>query len=279
MSRLDGNAYFVVIGLALLPILLGANTRTNFDHADIVDYVEGEKLGILEVKLIPKDASRATVVLKNHSQKPIRVQLPSAFAGVPVLGQADDFGAPLGDDGFGAGGLQGQQTQGNQTVGGGFGGGAGGGGGGFGGAGGLFDVAPKGVRKISVTTVCLEHGKKEPNPRISYSLRPIESFTDDARIHTLCRLIGAGRIEQKSAQALSWHLDGLSWQRLARKVKTKHLNGATEMYFNAKNLHVAQRALTAIRKHLSEREIPASLADSRSDRVQTSRSNTTNSIQ
>lgn len=111
MSRLDGNAYFVVIGLALLPILLGAKTRTNFDHADIVDYVEGEKLGILEVKLIPKDASRATVVLKNHSQKPIRIQLPSAFAGVPVLAQADDFGAPLGDDGLGPVGSKGSKRK------------------------------------------------------------------------------------------------------------------------------------------------------------------------
>ena len=45
------------------------------------------------------------------------------------------------------------------------------------GGGGLFNVPAEKVGKIKVVTVCLEHGKIEPNSRVVYELRPIESFT------------------------------------------------------------------------------------------------------
>ena len=44
--------------------------------------------------------------------------------------------------------------------------------------GGFFDVAPDRVGKIKVITVCLEHGKDDPNPRVPYELRPVDAFTD-----------------------------------------------------------------------------------------------------
>ena len=63
-----------------------------------------------------------------------------------------------------------------------------------GGMGGMFNVAPERVRKFKVGTVCLEHGKKDPNPRVPYELRPIESFTSNTKVHELCamRLDGLG---------------------------------------------------------------------------------------
>ena len=32
----------------------------------------------------------------------------------------------------------------------------------------ILNVAPEGVRKLQVATVCLEHGNKDPNPRVPY---------------------------------------------------------------------------------------------------------------
>ena len=255
MNRLFAKLSPAILMLGLLPLLMAANKRTDFSDAEIVDYAAGNKSGTVEVKLIPKDATRATVVLKNHSKKPLRIKLPSVFVGVPVLAQGDGFGPPGGFDNRGN---QGQQA-GSQAIGGGIAGGQGFPGGGRGGQG-LFNVAPDGVRKIVVTTVCLEHGKKDPNPRIAYSLRPIESFTKDEQVHSLCRRLGQGRIDQKSAQALSWHLNGLTWQQLASKVKTRHVNGTNEMFFGARNLRVAKQTLTSIEKRVAEQAESTSLA-------------------
>ena len=121
-------------------------------------------------------------------------------------------------------------TGGNQNQGVGGGGGYGGGGGGQMG-GGAFDVAPEKVAKIKVETVCLEHGKKEPNARVPYELVPIERFTSDARVQELCKLLGTGQLDQRAAQAAAWHLaNQMSWEDLLNK-KIHHLIGGDEAYF------------------------------------------------
>jgi len=197
--------------------------------------------GQIEVKMIPKNSAEAMVLMRNRTEKPLRIELPEAFAGVPVLAQ---FGGGIGggDQGFGGGG---------QGLGGGFGGGGGGfGGGAQGGGGGFFNIGPDRVVKIKVPTVCLEHGKPEPNPRIPYRLQPIESYTDQGDVIELCKMLGRGEIKQTSAQAAAWHLtDGLSWAELAHKVKLRHLNGATQMYFTPSELAQAQRIVAeAVRR-------------------------------
>jgi hypothetical protein len=126
----------------------------------------------------------------------------------------------------------------------GFGGGMGGMGMGGMGMGGFMNVGPDRVGKFKVATVCLEHGKKDPNPRVPYEMKPIESFTQKAELIELCKMLGRGEIDQVSAQAAAWHLsDGLSWQELARKVKIRHLNGQTKLYFNPQQLQQALRAV------------------------------------
>ena len=112
------------------------------------------------------------------------------------------------------------------------------------GMGGFFNVGPDRVAKLKVQTVCLEHGKEDPNPRVPYALRPIESFTQKAELIELCKMLGRGEIDQVSAQAAAWHLsDGLSWQELAQKIKINHLNGQTELFFNAQQLQQALRVV------------------------------------
>jgi hypothetical protein len=191
----------------------------------------------IDVKLIPKNAEQATVIIENKTDKPLSIKLPAAFAGVPILAQA---GGNLGGGNVGGGRNNFGGGGGNQ----GFGGGMGGMGMGGMGMGGFFNVGPDRVAKLKVQTVCLEHGKEDPNPRVPYALRPIESFTQKAELIELCAMLGRGEIDQVSAQAAAWHLsDNLSWQQLAQKIKIKHLNGQTEMFFNAQHLQQALRAV------------------------------------
>ena len=106
----------------------------------------------------------------------------------------------------------------------------------------MFNVAPERTHKVKVKTVCLEHGKKDPNPRVPYKIVPIKKFTTNPNVHHVCAMLGRGEVDQVSAQAAAWHLrDKMTLQQLARKIKVKHLNGTVEMYFSPRNLHLATR--------------------------------------
>jgi len=57
------------------------------DKVKTVELFAAMASGALDVKVIPKNSKSATVLIENKSDGPVRVQLPEAFAGVPVLGQ------------------------------------------------------------------------------------------------------------------------------------------------------------------------------------------------
>jgi hypothetical protein len=94
------------------------------------DVLAAEAAGLVEVRFIANDARSAQVVVTSLVDRPLTIQLPPAFAGVPVLAQQGGAGA-----GFGSGGIGGAPQSvggGGAQGGGGLGGGAGGGGGGGG---------------------------------------------------------------------------------------------------------------------------------------------------
>lgn len=232
-----------------------------------VELFAGIASGEIEVQLVPKDATEATVVFKNKSDKAVSIKLPEAFAGVPVLGQAlgagggfggGGFGGPGGGGGFGGGG------GGNQGFGGGFGGGAGGGGfggggGGFGGGGGggFLNLEPEKVGRVKIETVCLEHGKKDPHSAIKYEIRPIESFKDQPEVAEACKMLARGEASQNIAQAAVWHItDGLSWDQLAAKNRVELRNGYTEKWFSHEELLYAQQAVAAAVLRAKKSETP-----------------------
>jgi hypothetical protein len=203
-----------------------ADTAAQPQSKTAVDLFDAMKSGQVDVKYIPRDSREGQLLVTNKTDQPLTVKLPDAFAAIPVLAQAA----------AGAGGNGNRKSYNNsnggqnQGVGGGGGMGMGGGGGQMGG--GAFDVAPEKVAKIKVETVCLEHGKKEPTARVPYELVPIESFTSDARVQELCKLLGTGKIDQRAAQAAAWHLaNGMSWEDLLNK-KIHHLIGGDEAYFS-----------------------------------------------
>jgi hypothetical protein len=203
-------------------------------RAEVVELFAGMESGDLDVKIIPKDATKGTVILENKKDKPVTVKLPDAFAAVPVLAQ---FGGCPGGGGLGGGcpGGGANQGMGGGMMGGGMMGGMGGGG--------FFNVGAERAVKIKVVTVCLEHGKKDPSPHVEYKLVKLESFAQNAAAREVVKMLARGEIDQHSAQAAVWNLEnGLSWQELAQKIGVKHLNGTIEPYFSPAHL---RRALAA----------------------------------
>lgn len=189
---------------------------TKIDKLNSIGLFSAMQAGQVEVQFIPKNSKQATILVRNNTKKPLTIQMPAVFAGVPVLHQ----------------------------FGGGMGGGMGGMGGGMGG--GMFNLAPEKVRKLRVTTVCLEHGKKEPSPRTKYVMIPIEMFPQKPEVIELGKMLSTGKLDQTVAQAAVWHYtDGMSWNELARKVGFEHLNGTQEPYFQRQQINAAIR-LSAI---------------------------------
>jgi hypothetical protein len=229
----------VLLGLAPpTAMAAGPASSTTTAEADPIGLFDGQAAGRLEIKVIPHDETTGTVMLTNKTAGPLTIRLPTCFGAVPVLAQ---FGAA----GRGAGaGRNAAAGAGNQALGGGF-GGPGLAGGRFGG-GAVFSIAPDRVVKLKFTSVCLEHGKPEPNSRIAYELVPLDSYTGDAEVIELVNMLGRGDIDQPAAQCAAWRLaNGLSWQELADKVGIRHISGATEPFFTPAQL---QRAIAAVRR-------------------------------
>lgn len=183
--------------------------------------------------ILCKSASRQPRFLTaSDFARPLVVKLPEAFAALPVLAQGVQ--AAAGN----RGGNRSSDNNQNQSVGGGLGGGGNRGGVGGGGA---FDIAAEETAKFKVDTVCLEHGKKEPNARVPYEVRPIEAFTSDANVQELCKMVGADNIDQRAAQAAAWHLaNHMTWEQLVDK-KVHHLLGGDEIYFTASEIRGAMQ--------------------------------------
>ena len=220
---------FVSLGLLLTlaaAVLSAAEKRVpklkvgefNPDH-ETVDLFQAMKDGTVAVKYIPENANAANLLIENKTKQPLNVKLPDAFAGVPVLAQ---FGGGGGQGGGGQGG-------GGQAQGGGGGGGMGGGQGG-----GMFNVAPEKVGQLKLATVCLEHGKPDPTPRMAYEIKPIETVTQKPAVIALLKEFGRGKLNHSAAQAAAWHLNNdMSWQELAgKKIISRKYASGSKPYFS-----------------------------------------------
>lgn len=248
-------AFLAIVVCGLSATLWGADrakpsTKRGAAPIEAVDLFAAVEQGDIEVKLIPSNDKEANVIITNKTKRPLSVRLPAAFAGVPVLAQPIDggFGAEGGRDGDNDNNNQ------NQALGGGFGGGLGGGLGGIGGGiGGAFNIAPEKVGRMKVACVCLEHGKRDPNPRVPYAMKPIDEVTKDAKVHLLIKLLASGKVNQRIAQAATWHFaNRMSWQQLAAK-KIDRLGRPDEPYFSGAELQAAVR-LAALTENAARKQ-------------------------
>ena len=213
--------------LLLLPAALMAADRASRKPAPAGEPVEifsGVEKGLIEVRLIPRDSTKANLMIRNKTDKPLNVVLPHAFAGVPVLAQIPN--GLIGNNRIGNNRI-GNNRQTPQMLGVGPGRnnpwGRGQRNPGIFNPGGpnlpppfMFNVAPEKVGKLKLTGVCLEHGKPNPRPKFKYQIKPIRSVTDKPGVAELCEMLGRGEIGQRVAQLAAWHLNNdLSWQRMA----------------------------------------------------------------
>ncbi|MFI4874316.1 MAG: hypothetical protein ACIALR_03230, partial [Blastopirellula sp. JB062] len=136
--------------LAVSYPLAAEDASGRFAEAEEVNMFQAMEDGVLDVKFIPMNAERGTFIITNKTAKKLKVEMPAAFAGIPLAqfgGGGGGFGGNQGGGGFGGGQGGGGGNQGFGGGGGGFGGGQGGGGGfgggNQGGGGGFFNVMPE----------------------------------------------------------------------------------------------------------------------------------------
>jgi hypothetical protein len=149
---------------------------------------------------------------------------------------------------------------GGQAMGGGMGGMGGGmggmGGGGMGGGGGgMFSIPPERTARVPFRSVCLEHGKTDPDPNMHYKVIPVEEYTKDERLPALLSLILSKGVDPQVAQAAAWNLiSNLSWDELAAKRSNEP--GETDYpYFAPQALGMAQQLVSEARGLARERAV------------------------
>lgn len=198
----------------------------------------------VDVKFIARSDHDARILITNKTKQPINLQLPEAFAGVPVLAQFGGGGGGLGGRGGGGGGLGGGGLGGGggqQSVGGGLGGGGLGGGGlGGGGGGGFFSIPPEQTAKLNVPVVCLDHGLRDPSSSKPYKIVPASEHLDRPAVIELLKAFGRGELQHDAAQAAAWHLNNdLSFDELAAKRTGTRRSLSRAPYFSADEIHAA----------------------------------------
>ncbi len=216
--------------------------------ATTIDMFDGMKSGALDVKIIPHDAKEAHILIKNNTDQPLDVRLPDAFAAMPALAQQinpqqrnnnnnnnnpfgnrnnnnspNDPNNPNSTKNQAIGGPGHTQGTGNQL-------------------GAHLNVAPEKVANVAVPVVCLEFGKDEPNAKIPYEIRPIESYGNSPELAELCKLMAKKDVDQKAAQAAAWHLaNHKSWKELKDLKKLAHNSGFSQHLFTSAEIAAAMK--------------------------------------
>lgn len=267
-------------------------TQEAVEGFESVDMFDAMASGEIEVIVKAKNSGQANFIVKNNSERPLAINMPPAFASVPILRQRG--GGGFGGGGLGGGGLGGNQggigggfgTGNGQGIGGGFGGGQGGGGfgggglggGGFGGGGGaggrgggVFNIPPGRDGKVSLKMFCLEHGKPDPRPRMDYTIAPIEALSNDPKVAEICKMVANDEISQNIAQAAAWNVaNELSWEFLFNKNRVERMDGSFERYFVRDELIIAQQVVAAAQQRAddsNEKEVDAPRRESQGEAI------------
>jgi hypothetical protein len=215
------DSFFMLIAVATLMCLATSAPAAPQPSADAVGLFDAMDEGQADVTLIVKNDHEARLLITNKTDQPLNIQLPNAFAGVPVLAQ---FGGGGGGGNRGGGGGGGGQ----QSVGGGGGGGMGGGGGG----GGFFNIPPDQTTKVNVPVLCLDHGLRDPSSSKPYKIVPASAHVDRPAVIELLQAFGSGQLDHAAAQAAAWHLNNdLSWGELAAKLQGTRRSTSRPPYF------------------------------------------------
>ncbi len=231
-----------------------------------VDLFDAIEAGTVETSVIARDSHEATVFVTNKSNAPVTVQMPKAVVAVQVLKQ-QFFGQMNRGGNNGPGMAGGNMMGGAQSMGMGqnnFGmNGPGGGmnnfqGNGFNNmgvgnlgapGGGFFTVPPQKTAQVPMRGVCLNHGKPDPRPRMTYKLVKLEEYTSDPALQETLKLFAAGGTDLQTAQAAVWHLtDKMSWDELRGK-EIEQPGGLPSLpYFSSSQIDDAEKLIRKVRE-------------------------------
>jgi hypothetical protein len=210
--------------------------KPSADAADVetVEFFQAMDDGDIDVKFIARNDHEARVIITNKTNQPLHLDMPEAFAGVPVVAQIGGGGFGGGGRGGGGGGFGGGGG-GQQSVGG---GGLGGGGGiGGGGGGGVFSIPPEETAKINTAVVCLDHGLRDPSSSRPYKIVRAEDHIQKPAVVELMKAFGKGRLNHQSVQAAAWHLNNdMSWNELAAKLQGTRRSPSRPPYFTRQQI-------------------------------------------
>lgn len=237
--------------------------------AEKVELFTALETGAVSVRVVAHDVKGGNLFIENQSGKPLTIDLPEAMTAVHVLKQVGQQGffnqAGNGLNGNNQFGQQGGGQQGGgQSLGIGFGqqqgntpgiGNANGVGQNPGGNG-FFSIPPERVVQIPYQSVCLNYGKPDPSPRMTYRPMRVEEYTQDKVLQEVLLAFGKGRMDHTAAQAAAWHLtDKLSWKQLA-SLKEYTLPGVYTSQvpiFTTVQLQAAQELVTTATKRAEDR--------------------------
>ena len=235
------------------------------DSLEHIDVFSGIEQGVLEVRLIPQDAFGGNILIENKGEKPLNVDFPAAFIGRQVLkqllnpqpgngpGVQNNNGQPGGAQIQGGGLGLGSNTNGGLGNPGGAGNGAGAGAGN-----GFFSVPTDKIIRVAYRSVCLEHGKPDPSPRMTYRLGRVEEFSDDPVLVETLKIVASGEEDPQAAQAAVWHVaNKMSWKQLGEKT-IAHVGRPATRYFRDETLTRAKAIhASAVTRAKNEREVAA----------------------
>jgi len=233
-----------LVGLVLADAVCGLaasgaakeNPSRRSNAADQVALFEAIEAGDVAVTVIPQRAERVTLQIANKTDRPLAIEVPEALAAGPVLAQLPIFpgGANQNDPSANAPqavGFPGPGQNNNMNA----------------GQGlnlpmnpGFFNVPAGRVIKVKLPATCLEFGRREPNSRIAYELKPLAAVTERKEVATILSMIGRNEVRRRIGQLAIWNLaNGTEWSEIA-KLRSDRIDGLVAPQFSAREIREAQ---------------------------------------
>ena len=205
--------------------------------------------GDVEVSVVPRDASRLTMQIKNKTDRPLSIEVPRAFAAVPVLAQFAPFPqANQQNNNAQASQQLGVANNNNQNAQGPF------------NNPGIFNVPAGKVIKLKLPCVCLEYGKPTPDSRMPYAVTPLESVVDRPEIGAALESLARGDASRSVVQVAAWHYaNGKSWKELA-DMRVSHIGSFDEPRFSADEISKAKTLVAKLAQAQSKPKAAVSLS-------------------
>lgn len=260
--RLSAVMASCAVCVALMGASRGAITKLTLDpDIPVVDLFDGIDHGQFDVRLVAQNANEGKIFITNKTDKPLTVEIPKGLVGVQILAQPGFnvgnmmIGGPNAGNGqVGQNGQKGaaQAVGGNAVpapnngVNNGFPGNNGNNGNG------IFSIPPEKTVQIGLSSVCLNHGRREPHAGLKYQLVRAESVTTDPLVLQLLENYSP-TVNREAQQAAAWHLaSGLTWEQIAQ-LSDEKLAGLQAPLFTAQQIQNAQTLVEQVKKDAADR--------------------------